>query len=157
DFSGVAVADGVVYFQSTFDGTFYALDAVTGKLLKQVTTGGGTSGPAISRDQIYIGIGDAFSISHDPTLPLGHGALVAPGLPDDHGRGSESPHGSSKAEALTTEQARPYAGEAVALRQPGTDVSAIAGALVAASAPMSQFQSGEHNAGGVMAKTRKAG
>src|SRR5262249_2033998 len=157
DFSGVAVANGVVYFQSTFDGTLYALDAVTGKWLKQVTTGGGTSGPAISRDQIYIGIGDAFSISHDPTLPLGPGAIVALGLPDDHGRVSESPHRSSTAEAASTERAHSYAGDAVALRQAGTDLSAIAGALVAASTPMSHLPSDEHNAVGVTAKTRKAG
>jgi hypothetical protein len=156
DRSGVAVANGVVYFQSTFDGTLYALDAVTGKLLKQVTTGGVTSGPSISRGQIYVGIGDAVTPDHDPTVPLGHGAIVALGLPDDHGRGSEYSDGSSKAEALTTVRARPYSGEAVALRQAGTDVSAIAGALVAATTPMSCLQSDEHNAGRVTAKTRKA-
>src|SRR5262249_21127580 len=113
--------------------------------------------PAISRGQIYVGIGDAVTPDHDPTVPLGHGAIVALGLPDDHGRVSKSPHGSSKAEALTTERARPYAGEAVALRKAGTDVSAIASALVAASTPMSHLPSDEHNAGGVTAKTRKAG
>src|SRR5262249_41580415 len=112
DFSGVAVANGVVYFQSTFDGTLYALDAVTGTLLKQVWTGGVTSGPAISRGQIYVGIGDVATPDRDPTVPLGHGAIVALGLPDDHGPVSESPQGSSKVEALTTERARPYAGEA---------------------------------------------
>src|SRR5262249_46300192 len=128
DLSGVAVANGVVYFQSTFDGTLYALDAVTGQLLKQVATGGVTSGPSISRGQIYVGIGDAVTPDHNPTVPLGHGAIVALGLPDEHGYGSESPHGSSKAEALTTERARPYAGAAVALRQDGSDA---AGALSA--------------------------
>jgi polyvinyl alcohol dehydrogenase (cytochrome) len=157
DLSGVAVANGVVYFQSTFDGTLYALDAVTGKLLKQVTTGGVTSGPAISRGQIYVGIGDAVTPDHDPTVPLGHGAIVALGLPDEHDRVSESPHGSSKAEALTTERARPDAGEAVALRQAGTDVSPNASALVAGDTPMSHLQTDEHKAGGVPATTRSAG
>jgi polyvinyl alcohol dehydrogenase (cytochrome) len=157
DFSGVAVANGVVYFQSTFDGTLYALDAVSGKLLKQVATGGVTSGPAISRGQIDLGIGDAVTPDRDPTVPLGHGAIVALGLPDDHGRGSESPHGSSKAKALTTERARPYGGDAVAVRQAGTDVSAIASALVAASTPIYHLPSDEHNARAVTAKTRRAG
>src|SRR5262249_56522326 len=55
--SGVAVANGVVYFQSIF-GTFYALDARSGAPLAQVVTGGLTSGPAISRGQIYLGTGD---------------------------------------------------------------------------------------------------
>jgi polyvinyl alcohol dehydrogenase (cytochrome) len=44
DLSGVAVANGVVYFQSMLDGTLYALDAKTGALLAQVKTGGETSG-----------------------------------------------------------------------------------------------------------------
>jgi polyvinyl alcohol dehydrogenase (cytochrome) len=155
DLSGVAVANGVVYFQSTFDGTLYALDAVTGTLLKQVTTGGVTSGPAISRGQIYVGIGDA-TVHDDPTGPLGHGAIVALGLPDDHARVSESPNGGSKVEALSTERAHPHAGDAVALGQAGTDVSAIASALIGVATPMSHLQSDGHEAGGVTAKTRKA-
>src|SRR5262249_58545464 len=55
--SAVAVSNGVVYFQSIF-GTFYALDARSGAPLAQVVTGGLTSGPAISRGQIYLGTGD---------------------------------------------------------------------------------------------------
>jgi polyvinyl alcohol dehydrogenase (cytochrome) len=157
DLSGVAVANGVVYFQSTFDGTLYALDAVTGALLKQLTTGGVTGGPAISRGQIYLGIGDAATPDRDPTVPLGPGAIVALGLPDDHGRASETHHGSSQAEALTTEPARPYAGDAAALRQAGTDASPIGSALVAVATPMSHFQSDDQSAGGVTAKLRKAG
>jgi hypothetical protein len=149
----VAVANGVVYFQSTFDGNLYALDAVTGNLLKQVTTGGVTSGPAISRGQIYLGIGDVVTPDHDPTVPIGPGAIVALGLPDDHGHRSASSHASSKGEAPTTERARPHAGEAVALRHAGIDVSPIASALVAVATPISDLPSDAHNAGSLTAKT----
>ncbi|MBV8557901.1 MAG: PQQ-binding-like beta-propeller repeat protein, partial [Planctomycetaceae bacterium] len=55
--SGVALANGVVYFVS-LNGTMYALDEATGALLDQVNTGGGNSGPAISNGQIYLGQGN---------------------------------------------------------------------------------------------------
>jgi polyvinyl alcohol dehydrogenase (cytochrome) len=80
--SGVAVANGVVYFQSALDGTFYGLDARTGGLLAEVATGGQSSGPAISRGQIYLGTGDTAFHFLDLTLPLGTGSLMALGLPD---------------------------------------------------------------------------
>jgi polyvinyl alcohol dehydrogenase (cytochrome) len=78
--SGVAVANGVVYFQSAFDGTLYALDAKTGTVLAHVVTGGQSSGPAISRGQIYLGTGDAAFPGFIPSLPLGPGSIVAVGL-----------------------------------------------------------------------------
>ncbi|MCI0458748.1 MAG: PQQ-binding-like beta-propeller repeat protein [Gemmataceae bacterium] len=80
--SGVAVANGVVYFQSMLDGTFYALDAVSGLPLAQVATGGQSSGPAVSRGQIYLGTGDTAFPFLDPTLPIGPGSITALGLPD---------------------------------------------------------------------------
>jgi outer membrane protein assembly factor BamB len=55
--SGVAVANGVVYFQSTQNGNLYALDAATGAQLGVFQIGGGTSGPAISRGHVYVGTG----------------------------------------------------------------------------------------------------
>jgi polyvinyl alcohol dehydrogenase (cytochrome) len=82
--SGVAVANGVVYFQSAFDGTFYALNAKTGTVLAQVVTGGQSSGPAISRGQIYLGTGDTAFPGFIPILPLGPGSIVALGLDDKH-------------------------------------------------------------------------
>src|SRR5262249_15559563 len=57
DQSGVALANGVVYFQS-LGGTFYALDEKTGAVLAQLFTGGADSGPAISRGQIFLGQGN---------------------------------------------------------------------------------------------------
>src|SRR5262249_44183441 len=73
---GVAVANGVVYFQSLF-GTFYALDAATGAPLAEVATGGQSSGPAVSRGQIYLGTGDAAFAFLNPAAPLGPGSLLA--------------------------------------------------------------------------------
>ncbi|MGZ3440405.1 MAG: outer membrane protein assembly factor BamB family protein [Polyangia bacterium] len=58
DSSGVAVANGVVYFQSELNGTFYALDARSGALLATVPIGMAISGPAVSRGHIYVGTGD---------------------------------------------------------------------------------------------------
>jgi polyvinyl alcohol dehydrogenase (cytochrome) len=80
--SGTAVANGVVYFQSMLDGTFFALDAATGRLLAHVVTGGESSGPAVSRGQIYLGTGDTAFPFLNPSLSLGPGSVVALGLPD---------------------------------------------------------------------------
>ena len=55
--SGVAVANGVVYFQSMSNGNPYALDDRTGAELAQVLTGGAHSGPAIADGRIYLGTG----------------------------------------------------------------------------------------------------
>jgi polyvinyl alcohol dehydrogenase (cytochrome) len=85
DLSGVAVANGVVYFQSMLDGILYALNAKTGALLAQVKTGGETSGPAISRGQIYLGTGEAGFVALNPTEPLGPGSVVALGLGNGKG------------------------------------------------------------------------
>jgi polyvinyl alcohol dehydrogenase (cytochrome) len=74
--SGVAVANGVVYFHTS--GLFsilYALDAKTGQLLAGVLTSGGISGPSVSNGQIYVGTGTKFA-SGVPT-PTG---IVAIGL-----------------------------------------------------------------------------
>ena len=78
--SGVAVANGVVYFQSLF-GTFFALDAGTGAPLAQVLTGSLTSGPAISRGQVYLGTGDA-AFTFLTGAPIGTGSIMALGIPD---------------------------------------------------------------------------
>jgi polyvinyl alcohol dehydrogenase (cytochrome) len=72
---GVAVANGVVYFQSLFNGNLYALDAKTGNLLATVASGGSTSGPSVSRGQIYLGTGN-------PLNGDTRGSIVAIGLPD---------------------------------------------------------------------------
>jgi uncharacterized protein (TIGR03118 family) len=57
DQSGVALANGVVYFD-TLGGTLFALDEKTGAVLAQVATSGANSGPAISNGHIYVGQGN---------------------------------------------------------------------------------------------------
>jgi polyvinyl alcohol dehydrogenase (cytochrome) len=74
--SGVAVANGVVYFQASgLLSILYALDAKTGQVLAGVLTSGGISGPSVSNGQIYVGTGTKFA-SGVPT-PTG---IVALGL-----------------------------------------------------------------------------
>jgi polyvinyl alcohol dehydrogenase (cytochrome) len=91
--SGVAVANGVVYFQSR-DGTLFALDAASGTTLAQVNVAigagtspfyGQTSGPAVSRGQVYVGAGDILTSLFIPFLPAGPGAIIALGIDDGPG------------------------------------------------------------------------
>jgi polyvinyl alcohol dehydrogenase (cytochrome) len=75
--SGVAVANGVVYFNAS--GLFsilYALDAETGRVLAGVLTSGAISGPSISNGQIYVGTGTKFASSVSTST-----GIVAIGLP----------------------------------------------------------------------------
>ena len=73
--SGVATATGVVYFQSDASGSLFALDAESGAVLAQVAIGGSVSGPSIVDGQVYIGLGDTFTVG-----PTGPGAITALGL-----------------------------------------------------------------------------
>jgi polyvinyl alcohol dehydrogenase (cytochrome) len=60
--SGVAVANGVVYFHNSgILSVLYALDAATGRVLAKVFTNGGISGPSVSNGQIYVGTGTLFA------------------------------------------------------------------------------------------------
>jgi polyvinyl alcohol dehydrogenase (cytochrome) len=82
--SGIAVANGVVYFQS-LDGNLYAVDAATGKVLATVHTGGygRESGPSVSRGQVYIGTGDVLDGSFNFTSLSGPGAIICLGIPSN--------------------------------------------------------------------------
>jgi uncharacterized protein (TIGR03118 family) len=55
--SGVAVANGVVYFE-TVGGILYALNEKTGALLAKIAAGGNVSGPSISNGVLYMGQGN---------------------------------------------------------------------------------------------------
>ena len=77
--SGVAVANGVVYFQSLVNGNLYALDAKTGTQLGVFQTGVSASGPAVSRGHVYVGTGDPTYIQN--TSSNKPGSVVAFGLP----------------------------------------------------------------------------
>lgn len=72
--AGVAVAGGVVYFQSLVDGGLYALNARSGALLSRVTVGAGSSGPAVSCGRVYVGTGSFLAPATAP------GSIVALGL-----------------------------------------------------------------------------
>ena len=78
--SGLAVANGVVYFHdSGLSSNLYALNASTGEKLAQVPTNpvsGAISGPSVSNGQIYVGTGTLFASGF--ATPTG---IVAFGLP----------------------------------------------------------------------------
>jgi hypothetical protein len=79
----VAVANGVVYFQS-LDGYLYALNDGAGSassaLLTRLYTGGNLSGPAVSNGHLYegSGTGDGLAILLGQTNPTG--SIIALGL-----------------------------------------------------------------------------
>jgi glucose dehydrogenase len=56
--SGVAVANGVVYFTTVASGKLVALDAADGRVLKELDLGPVWSGPSVSRGRVYIGTGN---------------------------------------------------------------------------------------------------
>jgi polyvinyl alcohol dehydrogenase (cytochrome) len=84
--SGVAVANGVVYFTTTLSKKLVALDAARGGVLKEIEVGPVWSGPAVSRGRVYVGTGNVlFSSPGDfslfPHQP--NGAVVSLGLAGD--------------------------------------------------------------------------
>ena len=56
--SGLAVANGVVYFTTVASGRLVAVDAATGASLKEIEVGPVWSGPSISRGRVYVGTGN---------------------------------------------------------------------------------------------------
>jgi outer membrane protein assembly factor BamB len=66
--SGIAVANGVVYFTTTVSNQLVALDASTGKVLKEIDLGPVWCGPTVSRGRVYVGTGNL---------------LFAPGVPQE--------------------------------------------------------------------------
>jgi glucose dehydrogenase len=84
--SGVAVANGVVYFTTTLSKKLVALDATTGKVLKEIDLGPVWSGPAVSRGRVYVGTGNILFSSPGPLSLIPHepnGAVVSFGLPGE--------------------------------------------------------------------------
>ncbi len=84
-FSGLAVANGVVYFQvSNIPGSLYAVSAESGKVLAQLQVSGGVSGPSVSRGQVYVGAGTAFATNIETGMPIpSTPGIIAFGLPSD--------------------------------------------------------------------------
>jgi glucose dehydrogenase len=56
--SGIAVANGVVYFTTTVSNKLVALDAATGQSLKEIDLGPVWCGPVVSRGRVYVGTGN---------------------------------------------------------------------------------------------------
>jgi polyvinyl alcohol dehydrogenase (cytochrome) len=84
--SGIAVANGVVYFTTVASGKLVALDAATGSLLKEIDLGPVWSGPSVSRGRVYVGTGNTlFSPdSHEGFFPKKNtGELYSFGLPGE--------------------------------------------------------------------------
>lgn len=77
DLSGVAVANGVVYF-SSIDGGLYALRASNGAQLARLAINANTSGPAISDGHVYVGTGNGIGYFSGELEP---GSIVSLGAP----------------------------------------------------------------------------
>jgi polyvinyl alcohol dehydrogenase (cytochrome) len=84
--SGIAVANGVVFFTTVASGKLVALDADTGSVLKEIDLGPVWSGPSVSRGRVYDGTGNTlFSPSdHEAFFPKKYsGVLYSFGLPGE--------------------------------------------------------------------------
>src|SRR5262249_55591842 len=56
--SGIALGNGVAYFTAVGSGKLIALDATTGKVLKEIDLGPVWAGPSLSRGRVYVGGGN---------------------------------------------------------------------------------------------------
>jgi polyvinyl alcohol dehydrogenase (cytochrome) len=63
--SGVAVANGVLYFTTVASGKLVALDAATGAVLKEIDLGPVWAGPSVSRGRVYVGSGNTLFTPSD--------------------------------------------------------------------------------------------
>jgi polyvinyl alcohol dehydrogenase (cytochrome) len=73
DVGGVAVANGVVYFISSFNGNLYGLDTRNGSVLATVPLGVSFNGPSIADGRLYAGIGIDIGNSNFPGAIYGVG------------------------------------------------------------------------------------
>ncbi len=76
--SGVAVANGVVYFQviNANGGSLYAIDASNGKKLAELPISTAASGPSVVDGQVYLGTG----LTDPPFISTQSGSIIAFGL-----------------------------------------------------------------------------
>jgi polyvinyl alcohol dehydrogenase (cytochrome) len=84
--SGIAVANGVVYFTTVASGKLVALEARTGAVLKEIDMGPVWSGPSVSRGRVYVGTGNTlFSAGdYEAFFPKKYtGVLYSFGLPGE--------------------------------------------------------------------------
>jgi outer membrane protein assembly factor BamB len=84
--SGIAVANGVVYFTAVASGKFVAVDAKSGSVLKEIAIGPVWSGPSVSRGRVYVGSGNTLfnAMDFEAYFPKRNtGVLYSFGLPGD--------------------------------------------------------------------------
>lgn len=82
--SGIAVANGVVYFTTLVSSKLVALDAASGKVLRELDLPPVWSGPAVSRGRVYVGTGSIIIADADFFCPRqSTGILFSFGLPDE--------------------------------------------------------------------------
>lgn len=84
--SGIAVANGVVYFTTVASGKLVALDASSGVVLKEFELGPVWSGPSVSRGRIYAGSGNTLFSNDDREAffpKKSTGTLYSFGLPGE--------------------------------------------------------------------------
>jgi outer membrane protein assembly factor BamB len=84
--SGIAVANGVVYFTTVGSGKLVAVDAATGSVLKEIDLGPVWSGPSVSRGRVYAGSGNTLFTPSDfeAFFPKKYtGTLYSFGLPGE--------------------------------------------------------------------------
>jgi glucose dehydrogenase len=89
--SGIAVANGVLYFTTAASGKLIALNAATGAALKEFDLGPVWSGPSVSNGRVYVGTGNTLftPMDFEAYFPKKNtGVLYSFGLPgeDEVGR-----------------------------------------------------------------------
>lgn len=84
--SGIAVANGVVYFTAVASGKLVVLDAGSGEMLKEFELGPVWAGPSVSRGRVYVGSGNTLftPADYEAFFPKRNtGVLYCFGLPDE--------------------------------------------------------------------------
>ncbi len=84
--SGIAVANGVLFFTTVASGKLVALNAATGSVLKEIDLGPVWSGPSVSRGRVYVGTGNTLftPMDFEAYFPKrDNGVLLSFGLPGE--------------------------------------------------------------------------
>jgi outer membrane protein assembly factor BamB len=84
--SGIAVANGVLYFTTVASGKLIALNATTGTALKEFDLGPVWSGPSVSNGRVYVGTGNTLFVpmDYEAFFPKQNtGVLYSFGLPGE--------------------------------------------------------------------------
>jgi outer membrane protein assembly factor BamB/dienelactone hydrolase len=92
--SGIAVGNGVAYFTAVGSGKLIALDAASGKVLKEISLGPVFAGPSLSRGRVYVGGGNTLFTANEAEsfFPKQYtGSVRCFGLPDGAGDSERGP------------------------------------------------------------------